>query len=302
MDKQCTNMADMDQALTKARAAVDASAAALWPGWNVASTPVVMIDAEGRRWLYRFRHTRSQRSIAGLSTCADVYYIGRVRPRPLPFRAAAKRENGQVRLEIVAPALAPLSYESWESIFAHEAFHCYQLNHRGWLRWFRKAREGSPSLQRLDRLYRFRSWLRLDIDDQLRMVRSILSSRQFSPAALKQLQESRRQHIKRLHRLSWRLSEAEQAAEIVEGAARFVEFGFERLSGKKKRKAAVIRRGRVVADADRGLSVADGRYYYATGYGLMRLLDLSGQPWRERILKKGIDFVLDDLVARVGRI
>jgi hypothetical protein len=195
-----------------------------------------------------------------------------------------------VQLEIAVPSLAPFPYDGWESVFAHEAFHCYQLKHKMWRRWFRKARAGSQALKKLASLYQHGGWLRADVEDQLQVVQRVLENCQLSPVALRQIQKSRSQHRTRLYRLSRRLGKTEKAAEIIEGAARFVELGLERRSAEHE--------GRPTVDApDRGLSVADGQYYYATGYGLMRLLDISGQPWRETVLKNGIDLALDNLVA-----
>lgn len=222
----------------------------------------------------------------------------RKRRRPL-FRAAARLQNGRAQLEIAAPEVARFPYKSWQSVYAHEAFHCYQLTHTAWLRWFRKAREGSPALKRLESLYQHRSWLRTDIDNQLQTMRRLLSSRDASPCALAELQALPRQHRERLGRISQRLCEAEQAAELIEGAARFVELALERYSVQNVRRASAPRLSATGKGArrDRGLSVANGRYYYATGYGLMQLYEKRGGPWRQRILAKGVDSVLDDLVA-----
>jgi hypothetical protein len=131
------------------------------------------------------------------------------------------------------------------------------------------------------------------------MIEAVLASGNFFPEVLTEIQKSRRCHQRKLYQISKRLFKAEQAAEIIEGAARFVELGLERYSKEAMRSPTSEQPNK--AHHDRGLSITDGRYYYATGYAMMSMLDINGQPWRRKIIQHGLDVVFADLIASLDR-
>lgn len=289
---QCALVKALDAQLREARNCVSSAAATLWPGWELRSTPVVVIDAAGRRWRFGGALPAQKRLVGCKTPEGVILRIGQRAVRRRPFRAVANREGSSIYLEITEPAGAPFPFDHWVAVFAHELFHCHQLANLRWAAAFRLASPKNRSIKRLHSLYIHSEWLRTDIHEQLRLIAEILASDELPNGPLARLLQLRRRHQERLRAYSSPLADAERAAEAVEGAARFVELGLiERTHPSAVDQPPAVRR-------PRGLSVSDNRYYYATGHGLLRIFERAQLPWRDRIAAGRPDELLAELVTR----
>jgi len=246
-----------------------------WPEWTPGGVPVRYEDDEGRKWLFFGVPASAAPDTRCATEIGPARLLAAAGAKPSGFRASGGAREGVASLEISSPATAGFSALDWAAIFAHESFHCFQATAPQWRDRFRLAPEGSEGLRLLAELYREDSAFRRDIDEVLRLARSLLAAPddRKSMAALLDL---RRRHRDALARRVPALDGVEAAAEIIEGTARFVEYS---LGPEPAREQA--------------FEVSEGKYYYATGYALSLLLERQGVgDWRADLPRQGFDALL----------
>jgi hypothetical protein len=297
----CWSVSRIEPFVITAMDVVRAVSTDIWPNWQAGTIPVVYTHEDSSKWSFFGLAAVGKRGLRCDSELGPVHRLsGPLSPNEKNhFFASADLEDGILRLEIASPAMATFPLSIWFAVFTHEYFHCHQFSQEDWLALSQIAlagkSRGDQPLKKIEALYQEDNDFRKRVDQQLGLLREILSSKEIDQGSLEELLQIRSEHHSIIHAIDARLGKVELAGEVLEGTARFVET---RIFANEKVQKAIrqIAPQEQLPDAEQeqrnALRVRKGKYYYATGYGLSVLTNRLVPGWQERLVKEGFDSLL----------
>lgn len=201
------------------------------------------------------------------------------------------------------------STEVWATMVMHEYFHGFQFRHPGYLDYFEKS-IASLTQEVLKSLYEENEWYKESVDRENQMLLSAISSQ--SPAEIKslvntffELRDKRRTTTEQ--KLNTDIRSIEQLFETMEGTARYVEFGLYGIFSTRQPDAGMARSDSLYhsysyfkdfsfEESQWLYMTGGGNYYYATGFNILRLLDLLNVDYKPALFRD--DLSIEDILRR----
>lgn len=284
---------------------LDAATAAspAWKGWSPNRYPFCIVDGPDQ-WLFQAPgRPPGYDDVVRPSPLGEVYRAsslleidGTRSAPPASFFAFTSqgRQAGKIAFFIAVPESAPpsdnLTGSEWATVFVHEYFHTFQLGEHWPVDWssFEAAR---PALSRQYERPDYRRQIAEELATERALVDELDERHQVGHDGVAALLEHRRRRRAALGPLA----AADSALELVEGTARFVnqavydgEAGARALRAADARFVPPTREQQLKA----GFGVEGPRYWYATGYGLVRLLEALDPTWHERLAQGDLGVLL----------
>ena len=176
-------------------------------------------------------------------------------------------------LEITSQTIPDVTtLDVWATMVLHEYFHAFQFSHPAYVDYYKKhcAFFDSKTLQSF---YLDHKWYKTSVNKENELLLKALAATDLNHAR-KYLRmflkiRSNRRHLA-YRKLHTDITKAEQAYEMTEGSARYIE-------------AKLYERIPVYQSDDSWLYTAGKNYYYATGYNILRVLDKFGRHYQKEL-------------------
>jgi|GEM_PF-4100003 len=270
-----------------------------WPGWEPEEVPIYFAEQSGEVIVFNSAGVPKNSNSNCLFAEKTIYQLTQKKELERKFFAYAimdmDMDNGLASIHIDDPELMGDSIIDWVTVFVHEFFHVFQYAQADWLQLFEKTGSLAENVPHLSELYRGSINHRNNITKQLTLIKQIIFlAEKPRRKDLVQLLEFRAEHKKLLDEIHPGLAEQEQAMEIFEGVGRFVETSFYERPDLVDAAATFYKvnyNKSIEANIKAALSVS-GEYYYATGYGMSKILEMTGEKWKEKIANNGFDALL----------
>jgi hypothetical protein len=199
------------------------------------------------------------------------------------------------------------STEYWVTMIIHEYFHGYQFKFKPYSRTiFEKT--GNVSEDSLSEIFKNNIWfedkIKKENDFLLKAIQSQIKSKTESYIdSFFIVRKGRRTEIKA--KLNFEIDDIEKIYETIEGTARYIEYNLqvEYATKKPDKKLIIVDTAyhsynvfkNYKIEKDPRLFTPGKRYFYATGFNIVRLLDKLNIDYKSRLFKEG-NLSLDEIL------
>jgi len=199
------------------------------------------------------------------------------------------------------------STEYWTTMIIHEYFHGFQFQHKPYIKTVLE-KMGSVSEDSLSEIFKSNNWFREKIKKENDFLLKAIQSKTQSDTknyidSFFSSRKERRLETKSI--LNFEIKDIEKIYETMEGTARYIEYNLQveyatRVPDKKLLSADTAYHSYKVfknykMENDPWLFTPGKRYFYATGFNLVRLLDKLNIDYKSRLFKEG-SLSLDEIL------
>ena len=201
------------------------------------------------------------------------------------------------------------STEYWVTVIVHEYFHGFQFKHKSYTNTVLMKTAG-VSQDSLSKIFKNNSWFAEKIKKENDFLLKAIQSENRSETesyidSFFSLRKERRLEVQ--SKLNFEIDDVEKIYETMEGTARYIEYNLqmEYATRKPDKKLASVDTAyhsykifqNYKIENDPWLYTAGKRYFYATGFNIVRLLDKLKIDYKSRLFKEG-SLSLDEILEK----
>jgi hypothetical protein len=191
------------------------------------------------------------------------------------------------------------STEQWTTMVMHEYFHGFQFMHPAHLAYFGK--NIAVSADTLQELYKSHGWFKESVDKENALLLAALDAadeKQVTSLVDSFFLFREKRHLQTKEQLAVDVKGIEQTYETMEGTARYVEYSLYSHFARKNPDRELVKSDTAyhsygyfrnhTMGKDKWLYLSDKtRYFYATGFNMIRLLDKLKENYKTRLFNEG---------------
>ena len=221
--------------------------------------------------------------------------------RPIPIMYCSSREITSKKIP------GSTSTEYWVTMIVHEYFHGFQFKHKPYTNNVLE-KTSSVTEDSLSKVFKNNTWFQEKIKEENDFLLKAIKSKNQSETEnyIDSFFSSRKERrLETKSRLNFEINDCEKIYETMEGTARYIEYNLQIEYATKKPDERLMSVDTAYhsyqifqnykIENDPWLYMPGKRYFYATGFNIVRLLDKLHIDYKSRLFKEG-NLSLDEIL------